>query len=170
MNIPKLKIWISLLFSNRLDSDQQKSWSGVEQHKTWEMEGHLKCSLEIPHSRNYREIGYNLSAQGGLGSLGSPSLFEASAVGVLSLHRIHLQRNCSIFRHCVNDVAFAGLSDVLCALHAASCCRRLLRSRWILVGVLQRSLFRLKIEDFQPLVVLVVLCHLNVKLFVIHRL
>ena len=30
--------------------------------------------------------------------------------------------------------------------------------------------FRLKIEDFQPLVVLVVLCHLNGKLLVIHRL
>ena len=42
------------------------------------MEGHLKCSLEIPHSRNYREIGYKLSTQGGLGSLGSPTLFEAS--------------------------------------------------------------------------------------------
>ena len=79
-----------------------------------------------------------LSAQGGLGSPGSPSLFEASAVGVLSLHRLHLSRNCSIFRHCVDDVAFAGLSDVVCALHAASCCRCLLRSRWILVGVLQR--------------------------------
>ena len=93
------------------------------------MEGHLKCSLEIPHSRKYREIEYKLSGQGGLGSPGSPSLFEASAVGVLSLHRLHLSRNCSIFRHCVDDVAFAGLSDVVCALHAASCCRCLLRSR-----------------------------------------
>ena len=102
------------------------------------MEGHLKCSLEIPHSRKYREIEYKLSGQGGLGSPGSPSLFEASAVGVLSLHRLHLSRNCSIFRHCVDDVAFAGLSDVVCALHAASCCRCLLRSRWILVSVLQR--------------------------------
>ena len=53
-----------------------------------------------------------------------------------------------------------------------SCCRRLLlRSRWILIGVLQRSL-RWKIfagEDFQPLVVLAVLCHLHGKLLVIHR-
>ena len=32
------------------------------------------------------------------------------------------------------------------------------------------EVFRLKIEDFQPLVVLVVLCHLNVKLLVIYRL
>ena len=36
----------------------------------------------------------------------------------------------------------------------------------------RRSLeeFRLKIEDFIPLVVLVVLCHLNGKLLVIHQL
>ena len=40
---------------------------------------------------------------------------------------------------CVDDVVFAVLSDVLCALRAASCCRRLLRSRRILVGVLQRN-------------------------------
>ena len=72
---------------------------------------------------------------------------------------------------CVDDVAIAVLSDrdVLCALRAASCCHRVLRSR-LIFGRRSSEEFRLKIEDFQPLVVLVVLCHLPGKLLVIHRL
>ena len=62
------------------------------------------------------------------------------------------------------------LSDVLCALRAASSCRR--SSSPLAMNFSRRSPdeFRLKIEDFLPLVVLVVLFHLNWKLLVIHLL
>ena len=75
----------------------------------------------------------------------SSSLFEASAVGVPFFHRFHLQCNCSIlslplymkwslcWRRCLRCA-----SDALSA-SPFPCCRRLFRSRWILVGVLQGS-------------------------------
>ena len=75
----------------------------------------------------------------------SSSLFEASEVRVPFFHRFHLQCNCSTlslplymlwslcWRRCLRYA-----SDALSA-SPFPCCRRLFRSRWILVGVLQRS-------------------------------
>ena len=74
-------------------------------------------------------------AEGPLG-LASMQLPVFSWIGVLYNF---VAASVHVCGRCVDDVAFAVLSDVLCALRAASCYRRLLRSRWILVGVLQRS-------------------------------
>ena len=50
------------------------------------------------------------------------SLFEASAVGVPSLHRFRFS-SVHVCGHCVDDVAFVVLSDVLFASHLSSAIR-----------------------------------------------
>ena len=105
----------------------------------------------------------------------SSLLFEASAFGVPSLHRfvcsviVVFCRSVHVCGRCDDDVAFAILSDVLSA------------SRFVVVVVfsardefnrsspeeLQWKIFA--VEDFHPLLVLAVLCHLHGKLLVIHR-
>ena len=106
----------------------------------------------------------------------SPLLFEATAVGVPSLHRLHLQCNCSILSLPLYMFVVAVLTRCLrCAKRCSLCLARsflLTSSSPLAMNFSRRSPeeFRLKIEDFQPLVVLVVLCHLNGKLLVIHRL
>ena len=59
----------------------------------------------------------------------SPSLFEASAIGVLSLHRLHLQCNCSILSLPLYMFLVEAIFSVLCARLLVNCRRLLLRSR-----------------------------------------
>ena len=81
---------------------------------------------------------------------------RASAVGVPSLHRLHLQCNCSILSLPLYMFVVAVSSSPL-AMNFSRCSPE--EFRWkIFTG-----------EHFQPLVVLVVLCHLHGKLLVIHR-
>ena len=103
-------------------------------------------------------------------SLISSSLLEASAVGVLSLHWLHLQCNCSILSLPLYMFVVAVLTTLPSFCFKASRLLVVFSARDEFYWAFSRgvSVENLASEDFQPLVVVVVPCHLHCKLLVIH--